>query len=138
MDLIDDHWYSLVNADNLRVLIGEKGKKTLLCLAINPSKAKPGHLDPTLKRLRSIANANGYDGWIMFNLYPCGGIAHDGLPEESDAWTMREHAATLREIIDTIPIDTVWCAWGKVIEMRPYRTESDRSSLSKGRNPVRH
>jgi len=121
MDIsFNEHWYSFINADDLRALIGEKGKKTLLCLSVNPSKARPEYLDPTLKRIRDIALANGFDGWIMFNLHPCGGKHPDGLPEETDAWTMREHGEALKQAVQEAHIDTVWCAWGKLVEMRPY------------------
>ena len=42
----------------------------LVCIGINPSTAQPGALDPTLKSVERLANANGFDSWIMFNVYP--------------------------------------------------------------------
>ena len=46
------------------------GRHPLVCIGINPSTAQPGALDPTLKSVERLANANGFDSWIMFNVYP--------------------------------------------------------------------
>ena len=52
-----------------RYLLGEKGKKMLVCCGVNPSNASPEKLDQTMKRVVSIANGKGYDGYVMINLY---------------------------------------------------------------------
>jgi hypothetical protein len=36
---------------------------------VNPSTAEPEHLDNTLKSVQRIAGGNGYDSFIMFNVY---------------------------------------------------------------------
>ena len=53
-----------------RYILGTRGQKPLICIGINPSTARPGDLDPTLKSVERLANANGFDSWIMFNVYP--------------------------------------------------------------------
>ena len=51
-----------------RYILGTRGKKPLICIGINPSTARPGDLDPTLKSVERVAKANGFDSFIMFNV----------------------------------------------------------------------
>ena len=53
-----------------RYILGTKGKRPLICIGINPSTAKPDDLDNTLKSVERIAAGNGFDSFIMFNVYP--------------------------------------------------------------------
>ena len=52
-----------------RYLLGTRGKNPLICIGINPSTAKPDALDNTLKSVERIALGNGYDSFLMFNVY---------------------------------------------------------------------
>lgn len=52
-----------------RYILGTRGLNPLICIGINPSTAEPGNLDNTLKSVARIAAGNGFDSWIMFNVY---------------------------------------------------------------------
>ena len=52
-----------------RYILGTRGSNPLICIGINPSTAKPNALDNTLKSVERIALGNGYDSFIMFNVY---------------------------------------------------------------------
>ena len=52
-----------------RYILGTRGKNPLICIGINPSTAKPGDLDNTLKSVERIALGNDFDSCIMFNVY---------------------------------------------------------------------
>lgn len=52
-----------------RYILGTRGKNPLICIGINPSTAQPGDLDNTLKSVERIALGNGFDSFIMFNVY---------------------------------------------------------------------
>ncbi|MBP3538981.1 MAG: DUF1643 domain-containing protein [Oscillospiraceae bacterium] len=52
-----------------RYILGTRGENPLICIGINPSTAAPDDLDNTLKSVSRIAAGNGYDSWIMFNVY---------------------------------------------------------------------
>ena len=52
-----------------RYILGTRGKNPLICIGINPSTAAPDALDNTLKSVSRIAEANGYDSFLMFNVY---------------------------------------------------------------------
>ena len=52
-----------------RYILGTRGKNPLICIGINPSTARPDDLDNTLKSVERIAHGNGFDSFIMFNVY---------------------------------------------------------------------
>ena len=52
-----------------RYILGTRGADPLICIGVNPSTAEPGNLDNTLKSVERIAAGNGYDSFIMFNVY---------------------------------------------------------------------
>ena len=52
-----------------RYILGTRGRHPLICIGINPSTAEPDHLDNTLKSVERIAHGNGFDSFIMFNVY---------------------------------------------------------------------
>ncbi len=52
-----------------RYILGTRGDNPLICIGINPSTAEPDNLDNTLKSVSRIAAGNGFDSFIMFNVY---------------------------------------------------------------------
>ena len=52
-----------------RYILGTRGKRPLICVGINPSTAAPDRLDPTLQSVERVALSNGYDSFLMFNVY---------------------------------------------------------------------
>ena len=55
--------------EEYRYILGTKGKKPLITIGVNPSTAAPDDLDNTLKSVERIAHHNGFDSFIMFNVY---------------------------------------------------------------------
>ena len=65
-----ERWLYVPNAySEYRYILGTRGKNPLICVGINPSTAAPDDLDNTLKSVERIAIHNGYDSFIMFNVY---------------------------------------------------------------------
>ena len=58
------HRYSLVHRWN--PLFGDR---LILWIGLNPSTADEAQLDPTLTRIRSFSQREGFDGFIMGNLF---------------------------------------------------------------------
>ena len=52
-----------------RYILGTRGQRPLICIGINPSTARPDALDNTLKSVERIALGNGFDSFLMFNVY---------------------------------------------------------------------
>ncbi len=99
-----------------------------LCLGVNPSTAEPGNLDPTLKTVSRIATLNGYDSWIMLNVYPQRSTDPDGIHAIRDPVLKAENERHIAELIDGRNL-TLWAAWGSLITKRPFLRESLRDLL---------
>ena len=118
-----------------RYILGTRGVNPLICIGVNPSTAQPGNLDNTLKSVSRIANGNGYDSWIMFNVY----AQRATRPEDMDrVCNNRLHEANMeafRYILSHVGegvSPAVWAAWGAVIEKRPYLPDCVRDMVAIG------
>lgn len=107
-----------------RYILGTKGKDPLICIGINPSTAAPDDLDNTLKSVERIAKGNGYESWIMFNVYAQRATRPDDMDRELNAALHRENMAAFEYILSSTAASgaapSVWAAWGTIIEKRPY------------------
>ncbi len=104
-----------------RYILGTRGQKPLICIGINPSTAEPDNLDNTLASVQRIAHHNGYDSFIMFNVYAQRATRPDDMERELNADMHRENMAAFRYIMETSgPNPSVWAAWGNIIEKRSY------------------
>ena len=72
---IPEGWIYLGN-EKERYVLGQPGDKNILVFGVNPSTAVAGKDDPTIRKVRSISQHDGFDGWIMVNLYPGNIIVH--------------------------------------------------------------
>lgn len=118
---INTSWIYANNKDNsVRYVLGTKGKKPLFCFGINPSTATPDKLDPTLKKVESIAKHNGYDSFIMFNVYPKRDTVFEDLEQSlNDAEHIKNIKAITKTISEFSKID-IWVAFGNHIYDRKY------------------
>lgn len=120
--------YELTDA---RYILGQRftakkpKEKILICIGINPSMAIPGHLDPTLQRVKKYAEDNkGYNAWYMLNVYPQRATEPDDMHLDTE-YDKELHEANLSAIesllsdLGEVKID-VWCAWGVSIKEREY------------------
>ncbi len=106
-----------------RYILGTKGENPLITVGINPSTAAPGDLDNTLKSVSRIATHNGYDSFIMFNVYAQRATDPNAMDAVLCDTLHRENMAAFRHILSSYgPGHTpaVWAAWGIIIEKRPY------------------
>jgi hypothetical protein len=114
-------WIYLNNGDNkIRYALGEKGNRMVACIGVNPSTAEPDKLDNTLSSVKRIAIFNEYDGWVMFNVYPQRATDISNLDFEVNDQVVQENTAIIKRTIIEHKIDTVWLAFGDLIEYRPY------------------
>ena len=103
-----------------RYILGTRGKRPLICIGINPSTAKPGDLDNTLKSVERIALGNGFDSFIMFNVYAQRATDPDSMEENCNLQLHRENMEAFRYVLSISEHPGVWAAWGTIIEKRPY------------------
>ena len=115
-----------------RYILGTRGKKPLICIGINPSTAKPDQLDNTLKSVERIAQGNGFDSFIMFNVYAQRATDPDAIEKQCNIALHRENMKAFRYILSISQEPAVWAAWGTIIEKRDYLPECLRDMLSAG------
>ncbi|AGA68069.1 hypothetical protein Desdi_0534 [Desulfitobacterium dichloroeliminans LMG P-21439] len=105
-----------------RFVLGVSGNNPLICFGINPSTANNQYADKTLHMVEKIANLNGYDGWLMLNIYPQRTTDPNGLDQiRNEEW----HIQNLQHITTILKCGnlSLWAAWGKPIMTREYLVE---------------
>ena len=106
-----------------RYILGTRGENPLVCIGINPSTAEPDNLDNTLKSVERIAAGNGYDSFLMFNVYAQRATRPDDMDRELNAVLHRANMEAFRYILSHVGEGVrpaVWAAWGTIIEKRSY------------------
>ena len=95
-----------------RYILGTKGKNPLICIGINPSTAEPDNLDNTLKSVERIAHGNGFDSFIMFNVYAQRATNPDAMERQCNLTLHQENLKAFRYVLSISKTPTVWAAWG--------------------------
>ena len=116
-----------------RYILGTRGKKPLICIGINPSTAAPGDLDNTLKSVERIALGNGYDSFIMFNVYAQRATDPDSMELQCNLTLHKENLNAFRYVLSLSESPAVWAAWGTIIEKRDYLPACLQDFLNAGR-----
>jgi len=103
-----------------RYILGTRGANPLICIGINPSTARPDDLDNTLKSVERIALGNGFDSFIMFNVYAQRATDPDTMERRCNMLLHRENLEAFRYVLSISEKPAVWAAWGTIIEKRDY------------------
>ena len=103
-----------------RYILGTRGRKPLICMGINPSTAAPDALDPTLQSAQRIALSNGYDSFLMFNVYAQRATRPDDMERSCNPVLHAENRRAFRYLLSLSPAPALWAAWGNIIEKRGY------------------
>ncbi len=118
-----------------RYTLGTRGEKPLICVGINPSTAAPDDLDNTLKSVERVALHNGYDSFLMFNVY----AQRATNPDDMERTYNRDlHAQNMKAFDYALSLDragapAVWAAWGTIIEKRDYLPGCVRDMIAIGK-----
>ena len=103
-----------------RYILGTRGKNPLICVGINPSTARPDDLDNTLKSVQRIAQGNGFDSFLMFNVYAQRATRPDDMEKVCNLRLHEENMKAWRYLLSMAERPAVWAAWGAIIEKRRY------------------
>ncbi len=116
------HWlYVPDRYGEYRYILGTRGARPLICVGVNPSTAAPGALDNTLKSAERIALFNGYDSFIMFNVYAQRATRPEDMDRELNPRLHAENLKAFRYVLSRSEgAPSVWAAWGAIIEKRPW------------------
>ena len=115
-----------------RYILGTRGKNPLICIGINPSTAQPGDLDNTLKSVQRIAHGNGFDSFIMFNVYAQRATDPDTMEKKCNLRLHKENLEAFRYVLSISERPAVWAAWGAIIEKRDYLAGCVRDMVTVG------
>ena len=115
-----------------RYVLGTRGENPLICIGINPSTAAPDSLDNTLKSVERIAHGNGFDSFIMFNVYAQRATNPDAMEKVCNPKLHEENLAAFRYVLSISKTPAVWAAWGAIIEKRDYLTDCLRDMVAVG------
>ena len=119
-----------------RYILGTRGQNPLICIGVNPSTAAPDDLDNTLKSVSRIAAGNGFDSWIMFNVYAQRATRPEDMDRELNRQLHQANRAAFEYILQNVAQGlrpAVWAAWGTIIEKRPYLPGCVRDMVALGR-----
>ena len=129
---IDEWLYAPNFYSEYRYILGTRGKNPLICIGINPSTAQPGDLDNTLKSVERIAHGNGFDSFIMFNVYAQRATDPDAMEKTCNTMLHKENLEAFRYVLSISQSPAVWAAWGTIIEKRDYLPMCLRDMLRAG------
>ena len=116
-----------------RYLLGTRGQKPLICVGINPSTAAPDALDNTLKSVERIALHNGFDSFLMFNVYAQRATRPDDMEPLCNPELHAENRKAFRYLLSLSDHPAVWAAWGNIIMKRDYLMDCMRNFAADGK-----
>lgn len=130
-----ERWLYVPNTyGEYRYILGTRGKKPLICVGINPSTAALDALDPTLQSAQRVALSNGYDSFLMFNVYAQRATRPDDMESFCNGELHRENRAAFRYLLSLSGQPAVWAAWGNIIEKRDYLMDCMRDFAADGQD----
>ena len=116
-----------------RYILGTRGENPLICIGINPSTAQPGDLDNTLKSVERIALGNGFDSFLMFNVYAQRATDPNTMEKTCNLQLHKENLEAFRYVLSISRKPAVWAAWGTIIEKRAYLPQCLQDMLAVGK-----
>ena len=128
-----EHWlYVPDHYLDYRYILGTRGRNPLICIGINPSTAEPDNLDNTLKSVERIALGNGFDSFIMFNVYPQRATRPGDMEKVCNEMLHQENMKAFEYVLRLSKAPVVWAAWGTIITQRDYLARCLMDMISVG------
>ena len=92
----------------------------MIVFGVNPSIANAYRSDPTIRRVQGYAQRNGFDGFVMLNVYPIIKTNPKELDKNINVELHRENIKEIKKAIDHIENPTILVAFGNTINTHPY------------------
>ena len=112
--------YQKDHQDRWRYALGRSGSRPLIAIGLNPSTANQEKSDPTVAKVEKAAIQNGFDGFIMLNLYPIRATDYRTLSRRVDSMAFEKNLRTIEQTVSSIARPTIWAAWGASVEYLDY------------------
>lgn len=104
----------------VRYLLKKEGYNPLIVIGVNPSKATDIKSDSTITRIMGFVEYNGFDSFIMLNLYPQRCTNPKDLDKEINMEYHKENLRHISQTVSTLEHPVVLLAFGDMIEFRCY------------------
>ena len=115
------HWlYVPPCYEEYRYILGERGERPIICVGVNPSTAEPDKLDRTMKRVKSISEFNGYDGYYMLNVCAQRATSPEDIEQINISCLHNENMKAFEKLFSCHSGLDVWAAWGGSITKRSF------------------
>ena len=112
--------YEKTKDNSSRFVLGNKGENPLCVVGLNPSTADEKEPDYTMKKVMGFAMRNGYDSFIMFNLYPLRSTNPQKLSKEHVSALSLQNTKQISKTLKSLKVVNLLAAWGGTITVRSY------------------
>jgi hypothetical protein len=123
--------YQEANNDLWRFALGRRGRRKLLTIGLNPSTATNEKSDTTVAKVEGVARQNGFDGFVMLNLYPVRSKNFQNLPVKVETGAFAENLKCIEELVASEPKPVIWVAWGENILARDFFVAAAREIFAR-------
>lgn len=124
------------NGDNsARFILGNILNNPLYVVGLNPSTADEKSPDPTLRKVMGFAEKNGFDSFVMLNLYPQRATYPNDLHKEIDKNLMSENLSRIEKLFKNDEDFTILASWSEKVKMRKYFSECIKTLYDKTKRP---
>ena len=126
------------NDSSVRFSLEKPGKKQLIVIGANPSTANNTQKDNTMGCVTWIAQKNGFDGFIMLNLYAQRSTSPNNLDKELNIELHKENLRHIGSLIKGKSLPVILLAFGNIIDKRSYLKQcfADIVSVIQPSNPL--
>ena len=121
--------YSNNEQNTNRYTLGKSGTKKLYVIGLNPSIATSEKSDTTISKVKKVAELNGYDGFVMLNLYPVRSTDYRALADKVDKTAFDDNLAVIESLVNADRKVNIWAAWGEGITSRAYFAEACKALI---------
>lgn len=108
------------NANEFRFSLTKEGNRKLVVFGVNPSTANEQIADLTITKVMGFTERNGFDGFIMLNLYPQRCTNPANLDKEISEELHRQNLEEIRLSVCGMEKPVVLLGFGDTITLRPY------------------
>lgn len=112
-----------------RYVLGTNGLKPLFVIGLNPSTANDRIPDPTIRKVMGFAERNGFDSFVMLNLYPQRTPRPDRLDLLPDEMKLSRNREEILNVLNDSPYPVLLAAWGSSIDRRKYLRDCIREVM---------
>lgn len=116
--------YQTNSKDTCRFILGRSGNRPLFVVGLNPSTASRDKSDVTASKVAHVAYAEGFDGFVLVNLYPWRSTRPNDLPLAVDEKIWHRNLKAIIDMASQQPAPHFWAAWGSDIKRRKYLEQS--------------